>query len=436
MRIATSTVYELGVAGILQRQQDVLKTQQQVSSGRRILTPSDDPIAAAAVLGVSQSKAVNEQYQRNIEIAGTVLASEDQALSEATRVLQDIKVLAVNAGNMALNDQDRQALAVEARGLYQEMLGIANRADGEGNYLFAGYQSATPPFSESAPGSVSYVGDQGQREVSISGSRAVAITDAGSAIYQNVRSGNGTFVAGTGIGANTGSGVVDPGRVTDPAKWNMPGNSRDFTVAFHVDNSATPAVTTYDIVDNVNGVSLLTGAAPAAGPHLRTYTPGAAILLKTRAPPDTNATPFDVGAELSVDGAPANGDTFTVKPSTRLDVFSIMHRLISNMTTGPGVSANAHADYRNDLNSAMLGLDHALDTVLTTRAAVGARMKEADNARGVAETLTLQYAQRISTLEDLDYAQALSDLTRQQFQLEAAQKSFKEVSANSLFNYL
>ena len=436
MRIATGTLYELGITGILQRQQEVLKTQQQVSSGRRILTPSDDPIGSAAVLGVSQSKAVNEQYQRNIDIAGTVLASEDQALSEATRVLQDIKVLAVNAGNSALNDQDRQALAVEARGLYQEMLGIANRADGDGNYLFAGYQSATPPFSEAAPGSVNYVGDQGQREVRISGSRAVAITDAGSAIFQNVRSGNGTFAAATGIGANTGSGVVDAGRVTDPAKWNAPANSRDFTVAFHVDNSVTPPLTTYDIVDNVNGVSLLTGAAPAAGPHPRTYAPGAALSLKTRAPPDTNATPFDFGAELSVDGAPANGDTFTVKPSTRLDVFSVMNNLINDMASGSGVSAASHAGYRNQLNSAMLGLDHALDTVLTTRAGVGARMKEADNARGVAETLTLQYAQRISGLEDLDYAQALSDLTRQHFQLEAAQKSFKEVSTNSLFNYL
>jgi len=107
---------------------------------------------------------------------------------------------------------------------------------------------------------------------------------------------------------NQGSGSIASGRVTDSAKWNVAGNNKNFTIKFAVN----AGVTTYDIVDNVANLSMLTGLAPAAaGPYLGTYTNGSPIVFSQVGPPA-----FDLGAQVSVSGAPLNGDSFSVTANT------------------------------------------------------------------------------------------------------------------------
>lgn len=435
MRISTNTLYETGIAGILERQQMQLKLQQQLASGRRILTPADDPIAAASALEVTQAKGINEQYQVNIGNARTALLQEEQALGDVTRLLQDVKVLAVNAGNAALRNEDRDSLAAELQGRYEELLGIANRKDGSGQYLFSGYRGGSQPFSETAPGVVAYNGDEGQRLIQIGATRRIAVSDSGSAVFQAIDEGNGTFTTAAG-GSNSGAGIISAGVVTDPLAWNAAGNPKDFSIRFHVDPSVTPLATTYDIVDTVNNVSLLTGAAPAAGPHLRTYIAGAAIRLETVAPPDTNGTPFDFGAEVAITGVPATGDTFAVQAASTRDLFATLDDLIAVLRTGQsGVPASAAA-YQNGLNTVMTNLDNALDNVLTVRAATGMRLRELDTAENSAADIGLNHETNLSRLQDLDYAQAISKLTQEQIYLEAAQKSFLKITSLRLFDFI
>lgn len=434
MRISTNLMFDSGTGRLLDRQSELVKLQQQISTGRRLLTPSDDPIASAAALDVTQAKAMNQQYRVNADSAGAALAVEEQALTDSTRLLQDMKVLAVNAGNAALSNLERASLAIEVEGRYQELMGIANRTDGKGGYLFSGYRGSTPPFAESAPGVIAYGGDQGVRQIQIGASRSIAVSDSGAAVFQQIRNGNGSFA--TAAGSNTGTGVISEGRVLDAAKWADAANSGDFTLRFHVDSSATPPVTTYDIVDDANNVSMLTGAAPAAGPYLRTYTPGAAISLRTTAPPDTNSTPFDFGAEVSVTGAPAGGDTFQINESTQQDIFATLHELASLLRAGITSAPGSAASYANRLAGSLTNLDNALDNVLGVRAAVGIRMREAEAAAAVSEELAVQHEQTLSRLQDLDYAQALSRLSLQQITLEAAQKSFVQITGLKLFDYL
>lgn len=437
MRVSTGMIFDAGVSSMQQRQQDTLKTQQQISSGTRILRPADDPVAATAILGLTQAQGIGAQFRLNADSAMESLASSEQALADATRVLQDLKALAVSSGNAALNDDNRRSMAAEATGLYEELLSIANRTDGTGRYLFSGFQDGTQPFVQSAPGTVSYAGDQGRREMQVSASRSISASEPGNSVFMDIREGNGVFATAPATATpNSGSGVIGPGSVLDAAKWNANGNPRDFSVVFHVDGSVTPAVTTYDVVDNVNNISLLTGAAPAAGPYLRPYTPGAEISLARQAPPDTNPAAFDYGALVAISGAPKSGDSFTIKASSPQDVFSTAHDLAAALTAGSGNNDTSRADYQNRLNAVMSNLDRSLDQVLTVRASTGARMREAEAAKGASESVDLQYAKRLSELRDLDYAKALSDLAQQQFYLEAAQKSFKEISGSVLFNYL
>ena len=149
MRISTNTIYEAGITSVLQQQQANMKLQQQIATGRRVLTPSDDPIAIDADLHSG-------------------LLNAEQAFGDITRLLQDVKTLAINAGNPVLNNTDRAGLAAELEGRFQELLGIANRTDGNGQYLFSGYKGSTQPFSQTATGSVAYNGDEGQRLIHLS----------------------------------------------------------------------------------------------------------------------------------------------------------------------------------------------------------------------------------------------------------------------------
>lgn len=431
MRISTSVLYNSSIAGVQQRQQDQLRLQQQISNGTRLVTPADDPVAAATVLDVKQSLAVATQHAANTEGARSQLSLEEGALADLGTLLQNVKTLAVKAGNPTLSNADRTGLAAELDGQYQELLAIANRDDGNGQFLFSGYQGATRPFVESAPGTVGYTGDAGQRLVQIGTSRQIAVNDSGESVFRDIRTGNGTFTAAA-AGANSGSGVIDAGVVGDPSKWNVAGNAKDFTIKFDV----TGGVTTYDIVDNVNNVSLLTGAAPAAGPYLRTYTSGQAIALATQSPPDTTATPFDFGATVAVSGAPAGGDSFTVRASASQDVFATVHDLITTLRGGMAATASSAAAYANDLNAALSNIDNALNNVLDVRASVGARLKELDNAQGASEALALQHKTTLSKLQDLDYAKAISDLSQQQMMLQAAQQSFIRITSSHLFDLL
>jgi flagellar hook-associated protein 3 FlgL len=434
IRISTNMIFDQGVFNMQNRSAALLKTQDQIANGRRMLTPADDPVAAARSLEVEQSKAITEQYQRNSDSATSALGMSDSTLGSVTTLLQSVKTLTVNAGDGALTQTDLKSISGELRARYQELLGLANSTDGNGVYLFSGYQGSTTPFSETAPGVVAYRGDEGQRLVQISPSRQVPISDSGSSIFQRIKNGNGSF-ASSAAPTNTGTGIVSPGSVTDGLAWNAAANPQDFTIKFFVDTTVAPNVTTYDIIDNVSGNSLLTGAPAGAGPYLRTYSDGTAIQLKTQTPPDTNPVPFDYGAEVSIKGAPATGDTFTLQASTNVDLFSTLQNLITAVDTASRTPLG-NAQLANDLNVAHSNLDNALTNVLTVRGAVGSRLKEVDNAKTAGADTVLQHEQTLSGLRDLDYAKAISDLTLQQTILQAAQQSFAKMQGLSLFDFI
>src|SRR5262249_55552462 len=192
MRISTSMIYDLGTATLQRQQQEQVDLQQHISSGKRVLTPADDPVAAASALEVTQAKGLNDQYHTNTGVARDRLSLEESALGDATTLLQDVKTLAVYAGNPTLTNSDKKSIAAELQGHYQQLLAIANRTDGNGQYLFSGYKGSTQPFGETAPGTVAYAGDSGVRSVQISASRVLQVSDAGDAVFRAGTSGNRT----------------------------------------------------------------------------------------------------------------------------------------------------------------------------------------------------------------------------------------------------
>lgn len=186
MRISSNTIYDAGVSAMQQQSAKLLQAQQQISTGRRILTPADDPVGAAQALQVTQAQTLNAQYSTNAGSASDSLTLEESVLGNITSLLQDVRDIAVTAGNGALSSKERAMLATDLSGRYEQLLGLANTVDGNGQYLFSGYQGGVRPFTQAAAGTVNYNGDQGQRLIQVSASQQLAVSDSGSDVFQRI----------------------------------------------------------------------------------------------------------------------------------------------------------------------------------------------------------------------------------------------------------
>ena len=399
MRVSTSLLYALGVDAIGRQHERLLRMQQHIAASTRMLTPSDDPIGSAQALTVTQAKARTTQYSTNVGAAADALAHSEGTLGQVSSVLQAIRTHAVAAGGPALNDADRRSIAIDLRAQLAQLTGLANAKDGDGAFMFAGFATNTQPFAE-APGGVVYSGDSGPRSLEVSPGRHLPISASGDQVFMRVANGNGRFVAAA-AGANTGNGVITPGSVVDPTALTGDSYRIQFTSA-----------TTYDVIDTTTAGVISGGNA---------YASGSAITV--------------AGMQVSISGAAAGGDQFTLTPSTSQSVFTTITDLIATLEAGV-VGANDRTRLANGLNRGLADLDQALEHVLGVRAQMGAGMRELDTLAAGNESQQLLHDQTLSRLQDLDYNAALSDFARQQLALEAAQKSFIQVSRLSLFDYL
>ena len=403
MRVSTQMMFDLGINSIRTQQADLVKLQQQLSTGRRVLTPSDDPIASSRALNVSQAKSLNAQYARNQDAARNNLALAESVLSDVTVNLTDARVTAVHGGNGTLTDVDRSSLAKELRGQFEQLLGLANSNDAGGGYLFAGYRDSAAPFAGSVSG-VTYNGDNGARELQVGSARLIPTNFSGEDVFQAIRNGNGVFVAST-ANANAGTGIIGPGQVTDPAA--LTGDA--YEVRFNV---AAGGATTYDIFDTTTSTTLSAGNA---------YQSGATITF--------------AGMQLDIQGAPANTDVFSVVPSSNQSLFQTLSNLIQALETPAGTPA-ARARLSNNLSRSVTDLDQALDKLLGARTQAGAWQRELDTLTSFSGDLAPMHETELSELQGLDYAQAISQFTQKTAGLEAAQRTYAEVTRLSLFNFL
>jgi flagellar hook-associated protein 3 FlgL len=186
MRISTSQIHTLGVLGMLNQQVKLSQTQQQLSTGRRFLTPAEDPSGATRELDLRQTLEVNKQYQRNADQARARLDVEEGVLASATDLVQRVRELAVRGNNASLGADERAAIAVEVRQINEQLLSYANTHDANGDYLFGGYRTNDVPFTAAGGGAYTYNGDQGQRQLQIGPGRQVEVGDSGQDVFMNI----------------------------------------------------------------------------------------------------------------------------------------------------------------------------------------------------------------------------------------------------------
>ncbi len=297
MRVSTNLVQQQAINAIIEQQSRTARTQMQLSTGRRIQSPSDDPAAAASVLDLAKVIDTTTQYQRNADAAESRLQVEEGTLGSMVDLLQRARELMVQAANGSQSAESRKATATEVRQVLDTMVSLANTKDANGEYLFSGFKTGTQPITDDGAGTYAYNGDQGQRTLQVGPTRHVAVGDAGDGVFMNI-----------------------PGTADDVFK------------------------TLYDM----------------AG-ELDSNTPNAARL--------------------------------------------------------------------NDIDAAM-------NNIVNAQSRIGSRLNAIDTQRGVNDSAILQFEQTRSSLQDLDYAKAISDLNLQMTGLQAAQQSYVKVQGLSLFTFL
>lgn len=301
MRISTNTIFQNGTNRLMDLQNDMSTLNDQISSGKRVRSPADDPVAAARILELTHAQNMNDAYTSTRKVARTSLETYETNMTSITNVIIDIQSSLVSAGNGAYNDQQRQNIASELKGRLDSLIGLANTKDAQGNYMYSGYQAATVPFSLTGV----YAGDASQKELQVDVQRQMSVTYTGAQVFQ------------------------------------------------------------------------------------------------------------------------ANGN----------DLFATLQNAITLLNT-PLSDETAKQNYATSLAGINTSVKGSLDQILNIRADLGSKLNELDTLDTTGSDLDLQYSKSLSSLQDLDYTEALSDLAKKQTILEAAQKSFVSTSQVSLFSLL
>lgn len=399
MRIATSTAWDTGLDTLTARQADLQALQDQITTGKRVSKPSDDPAAVARAERALAAGTRATTSQKAVDASKSAMTQVESALGDSTTLLQRARELVVAAGNASYSDSDRASVADELQQIRSQLLQLANQTDGTGNYLFGGQGAGQAPFVEAA-GGVQYAAAAGERRTE--SPTGLPLSADGRAAFLSARTGNGVFV--TSAGANGGSATIDSGRVSDPQA--LTGDS--YSIVFSV-STATPPVTTYAVLQNGNPTAVTNAA----------YVSGQAIAVD--------------GMTLTVSGAPADGDSFGTAPSQpTLSTFDVLDQTIAALRT-PGRSG---AQIAQANAFALRDLDQAMNTLTTARTSAGAVLNRIDSETDRLDGQKLAATTERSNAEDVDLVHAYSEFQTKQSSYDAALKSYAMVQKLSLFNYV
>ena len=184
MRISTNTLYQAGFAKLSDLQSNQSKLQQQIATGRRILSPSDDPIASARALEVSHEKNVNNSFADTRKVAQLKLNTLEANLTSVTNLLVATQSSLVAAGNGALSNAERKIIGTELQGSLEALIGLANTKDAAGNFIYSGFKSDTAAFT-ATPTGATYNGDVQQQLLQVDPQRQMSVNVTGDSLFLN-----------------------------------------------------------------------------------------------------------------------------------------------------------------------------------------------------------------------------------------------------------
>ena len=410
-RVSTANQYDTALRNIGQRHTSLSNLQENLTSGKRVVRPSDDPVSAAQAERAINRLARIQTEQRALETQRNAIAQAESALGDAIGLMQNFRELTVSAGGGTLTPNDRATIANQLQGLREQIVEVANRKDTNGLPLLGALGSALAPFLGplSTTPDYSFAGLPGQ--TSSTGVTIPGMLDGDSAFMFNPQR-DGVYNAAVSAIPNTRQ--LTTSAVTPVDKSLVTGDN--YTITFSaVGPGATPGTSTatYTLTNTTTGAI----SAPVTVPDYPSDKP--LTIAMTDVP----------GLSFTITGNPANGDTITLQPSP--SIFSTLDSAIRDIRSAPNSNAAIQA-----VGQALGNMDIGLERLHNMRGYAGELLNRADRITGDQEKRSIQLEDDRSRAEDLDMIKGISDFQNQQVGYEAALKSYASVQKLSLFNFI
>ncbi len=406
MRITTNLIYDQNLRAINNSQGNLSDIQTQLASGKRLLRPSDDPVGSAQVIRLTEELDKITQYQRNNDLATSQLELQETTLRSITDVLNRARTLTVQSGSGILGEADKSAIGAEIEQIRNQVVDLMNTQNASGEYIFAGYQSATQAFEFNPSASsnvVNFVGDDGTNVVQLSDSVNIQTTTSGKSLFETVQA-RLNFTIDNQSGTNiTDFKIKDQGSFDAFHRSNFdPGNSANNEYRFRITSPTEIEVS-----------------------NLGTGT--------------TETIPFTSGQTLSYKGVAFElnavpGDSFDISLN-RPEKRNIAETL-NNLFLALNDSSLNDQQYSSMLDDTLVGIDKGLQRIGRENSSIGARLNIAQSIKGAQLDSEIANKAAISSIQDVDYAKASSEFSKQETALEAAFASFPRIANLSLFNYI
>jgi len=407
MRISTAQLYDRSIRSVLDNQGDLSDVQQQLASGKKLLRPSDDPVGTAQVIRLTEEIDLINQYKKNNNLLVANLEHEETVLSSVNDSLNRARVLMVQAGNGILNGDDRTTISTEIGQIRDEVFDLMNSQNPSGEYIFAGFQSASPAFAfnESAAGNkFTFQGDDGINEIQVSARVNLEVNNSGKSVFENVFARLKSGITAT-AGATSATLKIDQQGAFDK---------------FHVANydALTPANNEYQI-------------SVTAANQVQISNVGTGALIDTIN--FSSAVPFSFkGLKFDIAGTPGDSVNFQLEKPEKKNIAETLNDFYQALRDDSLSGGN----YQEALSDALTGIDNGLGKVSNATSILGGRRNTAQSVFELNLDLEITNKTARANIEEVDYAEAVSELSRQEASLEAAQATFARVTGLSLFDFI
>lgn len=410
-RLGTANMYDNALRNLGARQTNLSNLQENLTSGKRVVRASDDPVSAAQAERALNRLARIQTEQRALETQRNAIAQGESSLGDAVDLIQQFRELVVSAGDAAMTPNDRATVANQLQGLREQLLEVANRKDTNGIPLLSALGSALAPFLGPMSGSPDYSFEGLPGQTASTGVTVPGALDGDSAFMFDPNR-DGVYTAGVStipVGRQLTTTAITPANLALVTGDN-------YSIAFSaVGPGATPGTSTatYTITNTTTGAV----SAPVVVPDYPSDKP---VTISVAGIP---------GLTFDIKGNPANGDTVTLQPSASM--FSTLDSAINGIRSASNNNAAIQA-----VGQALGNIDIGLERVHNMRSYAGELLNRADRITGDQEKRSIQLEGDRSRAEDLDMIKGISDFQNQQVGYEAALKSYAQVQKLSLFNFI
>ena len=414
MRISTQQVFLSNIDNINKGSADIFRTQQQLSTGKNVLQPSDDPLASAQIQKFKKEIARTEQFSGNIDVAERRLSLEENTVEQINNQSIRLRELALQGKNGVLSDGDRGAIASEVSEILKSLSSLMNTKDVQGEYLFSGNKGFTQPYTFNASNNrYEFNGDDGQRFLQVGPENKMASTDSGFEIFEKI--------------------AKVPGYVEADLNQTLPIVSNINITKENAEAFGTFMSGNAPLTITVAAGGLLT-VADSAGQPIMAENPSVSLNAYDLST-NPNAPTINIGG-VELDISAVNIGTAT------LDVFD-QHNILNTALDLKDALENADFSTGAGKEDFNLQMDNILNNLagieeknIAARAGIGGRLNALEQQDLVNEDYKLFTAEALSSFEDLDYNEAISRFTLQETALEASYASFAKIQDLSLFNYI